>query len=238
MHENESTLIFEAARGNEEKMEELINKNVGLIWSIVKRFIGRGYETEDLYQIACMGFIKSIKRFDFKYEVKLSTYAVPYILGEIKKFIRDDGIIKVSRKLKELGLKIRQIEKEYLARNGESISVKKMAEILNVSEEDVLSAIDAGKQVESINEEVYEEGSCEKIERIAVDSDEQTKLIDKLTITELVEALNVRDKEVIKLRFYKEKTQTQVAKILGISQVQVSRIEKRILNELKSKLMV
>lgn len=238
MHENESTLIFEAARGNEEKMEELINKNVGLIWSIVKRFIGRGYETEDLYQIACMGFIKSIKRFDFKYEVKLSTYAVPYILGEIKKFIRDDGIIKVSRKIKELGLKIRQIEKEYLAKNGESISVKKMAEILNVSEEDVLSAIDAGKQVESINEEVYEEGSCEKIERIAIDSDEQTKLIDKLTITELVEALNVRDKEVIKLRFYKEKTQTQVAKILGISQVQVSRIEKRILNELKSKLMV
>lgn len=238
MHENESTLIFEAARGNEEKMEELINKNVGLIWSIVKRFIGRGYETEDLYQIACMGFIKSIKRFDFKYEVKLSTYAVPYILGEIKKFIRDDGIIKVSRKIKELGLKIRQIEKEYLAKNGESVSVKKMAEILNVSEEDVLSAIDAGKQVESINEEVYEEGSCEKIERIAIDSDEQTKLIDKLTITELVEALNVRDKEVIKLRFYKEKTQTQVAKILGISQVQVSRIEKRILNELKSKLMV
>ena len=238
MHELENTLIFEAARGNEEKMEELINKNVGLIWSIVKRFIGRGYETEDLYQIACMGFIKAIKRFDFKYEVKLSTYAVPYILGEIKKFIRDDGIIKVSRRIKELGMKIRQIEKEYFIKNGESISVKKMAEILNVSEEEVLSAIDAGKQVESINEEVYEEGSCEKIERIVADSDEQSKLIDKLTITELVEALNMRDKEVIKLRFYKEKTQTQVAKILGISQVQVSRIEKRILNELKSKLLV
>ena len=238
MHEIESTLIFEAARGNEKKMEELINKNVGLIWSIVKRFIGRGYETEDLYQIACMGFIKAIKRFDFKYEVKLSTYAVPYILGEIKKFIRDDGIIKVSRRIKELGMKIRQIEKEYFIKNGESISVKKMAEILNVSEEEVLSAIDAGKQVESINEEVYEEGSCEKIERIVADSDEQSKLIDKLTITELVEALNMRDKEVIKLRFYKEKTQTQVAKILGISQVQVSRIEKRILNELKSKLLV
>ena len=152
MHELENTLIFEAARGNEEKMEELINKNVGLIWSIVKRFIGRGYETEDLYQIACMGFIKSIKRFDFKYEVKLSTYAVPYILGEIKKFIRDDGIIKVSRRIKELGMKIRQIEKDYFAKNGESISVKKMAEILQVSEEEVLSAIDAGKQVESINE--------------------------------------------------------------------------------------
>lgn len=238
MYENESTLIIEAARGNEEKMEELINKNVGLIWSIVKRFIGRGYETEDLYQIACMGFIKSIKRFDIKYKVKLSTYAVPYILGEIKKFIRDDGIIKVSRRIKELGLKIREIEKDYFVKNGESISVKKLTEILNVSEEEILSAIDAGKQVESINEQIYEEGSCEKIERLVVDLDEQNKLIDKLAITELVEALNIRDKEVIKLRFYKEKTQTQVAKILGISQVQVSRIEKRILNELKEKLVL
>lgn len=236
MHENEDTLIFEAARGNEKKMEELINRNVGLIWSIVKRFMGRGYETEDLYQIACMGFIKAIQRFDFNYKVKLSTYAVPYILGEIKKFIRDDGIIKVSRRIKELGAKIREIEKDYFIKNGESISVKKMAEILNVTEEEILSAIDAGKQVESINEEIYEEGSCEKLTKIAVDVDEQSKIIDKLTITELVEALNVRDREVIKLRFYKEKTQTQVAKILGISQVQVSRIEKRILNELKEKL--
>ena len=238
MYEMDSTLIFEAASGNEKKMEELINKNVGLIWSIVKRFIGRGYETEDLYQIACMGFIKAIKRFDFKYEVKLSTYAVPYILGEIKKFIRDDGIIKVSRRVKELGLKIREIEKDYFIKNGESISIKKISEVLQVSEEEVLSAIDASRQVESINEVVYEEGSCEKLEKIAIDSDEQSKLIDKLTITELVEALNLRDKEVIKLRFYKEKTQTQVAKILGISQVQVSRIEKRILGELKSKLIV
>jgi len=238
MYENENTLIFEAAHGNEKRMEELINKNVGLIWSIVKRFIGRGYETEDLYQIACMGFIKAIKRFDFKFQVKLSTYAVPYILGEIKKFIRDDGIIKVSRRIKELGLRIREIEKDYFIKNGESVSVKKMAVLLKVSEEDVLAAIDAGKQVESINEEIYEEGSCEKIEKIAIDTEEHTKLIDKLTITELVEALNIRDREVIKLRFYKEKTQTQVAKILGISQVQVSRIEKRILSELKEKLMV
>lgn len=237
MYENESTLIIEAARGNNEQMEELIEKNVGLIWSIVKRFIGRGYETEDLYQIACMGFIKAIKRFDFKYEVKLSTYAVPYILGEIKKFIRDDGIIKVSRSIKELGLRIKEAQKDYFLKTGQSVSISKLSEILNVSEEDILSAIDAGRQVASINEEIYEEGSREKIEKISVGLDEQSKIVDKLTITQLVEALSVRDKKIIKLRFYKEKTQTQVAKILGISQVQVSRIEKRILNELKTKLM-
>ena len=190
MYENDNTLLEEAASGNSEKMEILINKNIGLIWSIVKKFIGRGYETEDLYQIACMGFIKAIKRFDKSYCVKFSTYAVPYILGEIKKFIRDDGIIKVSRSIKELGFKV---------------------------------------FMESINDDIYER-------KISSNLDEQSKIIDKIAVEELVENLNTRDKEIIKLRFYNEKTQMQVAEILGISQVQVSRIEKRILSDFKEKL--
>ena len=190
MYENNNSLLEEAASGNLEKMEILINQNIGLIWGIVKKFIGKGYETEDLYQIACMGFIKAIKRFDTSYKVKLSTYAVPYILGEIKKFIRDDGIIKISRSVKELGFKV---------------------------------------LMESINEENNER-------KIFSEFDEQSKIIDKITIEELVENLNVRDKKIIKLRFYGEKTQAQVAKIMGISQVQVSRIEKRILKDLKEKL--
>lgn len=190
MYENNNSLLEEAASGNLEKMEILINQNIGLIWGIVKKFIGKGYETEDLYQIACMGFIKAIKRFDTSYKVKLSTYAVPYILGEIKKFIRDDGIIKISRSVKELGFKV---------------------------------------LMESINEENNER-------KIFSEFDEQSKIIDKITIEELVENLNMRDKKIIKLRFYGEKTQTQVAKIMGISQVQVSRIEKRILKDLKEKL--
>lgn len=190
MYENNNSLLEEAASGNLEKMEILINQNIGLIWGIVKKFIGKGYETEDLYQIACMGFIKAIKRFDSSYKVKLSTYAVPYILGEIKKFIRDDGIIKISRSVKELGFKV---------------------------------------LMESINEENNER-------KIFSEFDEQSKIIDKITIEELVENLNMRDKKIIKLRFYGEKTQTQVAKIMGISQVQVSRIEKRILKDLKEKL--
>lgn len=173
-----------------ENMEILITKNMGLIWGIVKKFIGKGYETEDLYQIACMGFIKAIKRFDTSYQVKLSTYAVPYILGEIKKFIRDDGIIKISRSIKELGFKV---------------------------------------FMESINEESNER-------KIFSDQDEQTMIIEKITIEELIEDLDARDKEIIKLRFYKEKTQKEVGEILGISQVQVSRIEKRILSDFKEKL--
>ena len=190
MYENNNTLLEEAASGNSEKMEILINQNLGLIWGIVKKFIGKGYETEDLYQIACMGFIKAVKRFDKTYKVKLSTYAVPYILGEIKKFIRDDGIIKISRSVKELGFKV---------------------------------------LMESIND-----GNSER--KIFSEFDEQSKIVDKITIEELVENLNMRDRKIIKLRFYGEKTQKQVAKILGISQVQVSRIEKRILKDMKEKL--
>lgn len=190
MYENDNALLEEAASGNSEKMEILINKNTGLIWGIVKKFIGKGYETDDLYQIACMGFIKAIKRFDKSYKVKLSTYAVPYILGEIKKFIRDDGIIKISRSIKELGFKV---------------------------------------LMESINDESNER-------KIFSEFDEQTKIVEKITVEELVENLNTRDKEIIKLRFYKEKTQRQVGEILGISQVQVSRIEKRILSDFKEKL--
>ena len=190
MYENNNTLLEEAASGNSEKMEILINQNLGLIWGIVKKFIGKGYETEDLYQIACMGFIKAVKRFDKTYKVKLSTYAVPYILGEIKKFIRDDGIIKISRSVKELGFKV---------------------------------------LMESIND-----GNSER--KIFSEFDEQSKIVDKITIEELVENLNMRDSKIIKLRFYGEKTQMQVAKILGISQVQVSRIEKRILKDMKEKL--
>ena len=237
MYENSNSLIIEAKNGNEEKMELLIQKNIGLIWSIIKRFIGRGYETDDLYQIACMGFIKAVKRFDETYDVKLSTYVVPYVLGEIKKFIRDDGIIKVSRSIKELGMKIREIEKDYFARYGDSISINNLTKILNVPEEYILSAIDASKQVESINAEVYENKTCERIEKIAVDGDEQSKIIDKIVVKQLIDALNKRDKKIIKLRFYNEKTQTQVAKIMGISQVQVSRIEKKILRDLKNKMM-
>ena len=237
MFEKNEAMLKGASLGNSKALEKMIELNNGLIWSIAKRFTGRGYELEDLYQIGCIGMIKSIKKFDFKFGVKFSTYAVPYILGEIKKFLRDDGIIKVSRSIKELGIKIKEIEKEYILKKGESISIKKLSDLLKVPEVDIVSAIEASKQVESINEEVYEDGKSTKIDKIVSNRDEQGKIIDKIVLNEMVNSLKERDKKIIVLRFYKEKTQTQVAKILGISQVQVSRIEKRILKDLKNKLI-
>ena len=238
MMKDERYLINQVQSGNMEAMEELIKENNGLIWSIVRRFLGRGYEVEDLYQLGCIGFIKSIKRFDVSFDYKMSTFAVPYILGEIKKFIRDDGIIKISRSIKELGLKIKDIEQNYIKDSGESISIKKLAELLDESEENIVEAIEAGKQIESINTEVFENGKEEKIERIiGIKYDEQNKIVDRLIINDMVERLGVREKTIIKLRYFKQKTQSQVAKLLGISQVQVSRIEKRILGEMKEKMV-
>lgn len=229
--------IIKAQNGDKDVFEKLLKENNGLIWSLVKRFIGKGYEVEDLYQIGCMGFIKAVKRFDVNFNYQLSTFAVPYILGEIKKFIRDDGIIKISRNIKELGLKIRDLENDHIRKQEDLPTTKKMAEILNVKEEDVLIALDARRQVESINEEIYEDGKCQRLEQIIPKIDEQNKIIDNLTIKEMVNNLDTRDKQIINLRFFKEKTQSQVAKILGISQVQVSRLERRILNDMKMELV-
>lgn len=237
MIEDEKYLMFRAQEGSADALDKLVKDNNGLIWSIVKRFKGRGYEIDDLYQIGCIGFIKSIKRFNMNFDYKISTFAVPYIMGEIKKFIRDDGMIKVSRNIKELGIKIKEIESEYLNRCGEQLTVKKMAELLNVSEENIYIAIDARKQVESINDEQYENNDIQKINYISSKVDEQSRIVDKIVVNDMVEKLGIRDKAIIKLRFFKEKTQTQVAKILGISQVQVSRIEKKILEQMKEKMV-
>jgi len=235
---DERKLMLQVQSGNSEAMELLIKKNNGLIWSIVRRFLGRGYELEDLYQIGCIGFIKSVKRFDMNYDYKMSTFAVPYIMGEIKKFIRDDGMIKVSRTIKELSLKIKDIEQENMKKSGESLSVKELSIQLNESEENICLAIDSGRQIESINEELFENGKEEKIERIIGKAqDEQSKIVDRLTINDMVDKLGFRDRTIIKLRYFKEKTQSQVAKILGISQVQVSRIEKKILDDMKEKMV-
>ena len=227
----------EVQNGNQDALEILIKNNNGLIWCIVKRFYGRGYDLEDLYQIGSIGFIKAVKRFNMKYDYKLSTFAVPYIMGEIKKFIRDDGMIKVSRKVKELSFKIKEIEKGYLSQTGESMTIKELSNILNESEENICCAIECSKQIKSINEFFTDNGKEEKIERVIGKSDEQNKIVDRIVVNDMVNKLSLRDKTIIKLRYFKEKTQIQVAKILGISQVQVSRIEKKILDDMKEKMV-
>ena len=217
-----------------------MKQNNGLIWSIVKRFNGRGHELEDLYQIACVGFIKSIKKFDTNFEVKLSTYAVPYMMGEIKRFIRDDGMVKVSRSMKELSIKIKELQKEYFYKKGEEISINKIAKELKTSKEEIVLAMESANYVESIESSNYtnqkDGNNISLIETLSNNKDEEEIITNKLAVNQLIENLESRDKEIILLRFYKEKTQSQVAKILGITQVQVSRIERKILGNMRNKL--
>ena len=240
MYNNDINSIIKAQNGDKYEMENLIENNNGLIWSIVKRFSNRGYEIEDLYQIGCMGFIKSIKRFDTSFEVKLSTYSVPYILGEIKRFIRDDGPIKISRSIKELQVKISELKKQYTIKNGKNITMEELQNELKVEKEDILMALESTNIVESIENSYCGENKDGKtisiLERLSSGKNEEEMITNKITIKQLINELEYRDKELILLRFYKEKTQTEVAKILGVSQVQVSRMEKKILNTMRIKL--
>lgn len=241
MHENTYEKIVKAQSGDEEAMASLVKNNLGLVYNIAKRFSGRGYELEDLNQIGALGLIKSIKKFDTSFDVQLSTYSVPFIMGEIKRYIRDDGKIKVSRSIKELGAKINQIQKEYYLKNGQDIKIEQIAEILKVTKEDIALAIDANSSaiVTSINEPVYSKDSSKtlNVEDIIPDTKNQEAMInDKLTVNKLIEELQPQEKQIVMMRYYKGSTQTEVAKILGISQVQVSRIEKRILYSMKQKL--
>ena len=241
MYDNDMKIIEKAQNGSKEDMTKLLEDNNGLIWSIVRRFNGRGYEIEDLYQIGSIGFIKAIQRFDTSFEVRLSTYAVPYILGEIKRFIRDDGPIKVSRSIKELSIKILEVKKEYFNKTGEEISIKQISDILKLPKEEIVMAIESANPVDSIEEASYTDNKTDKtvsiIDKLSTGEDEQTIISNKLTIRKLIEDLQERDREVIMLRFYKNKTQTQVSKILGISQVQVSRTERKILDNMKKALI-
>ena len=237
MYENDTKEIQKAQMGDEEAMSKLVENNVGLVWSIAKRFSGRGHEMDDIYQIGTVGFIKAIKRFDTNSDVKLSTYAVPYILGEIKRFIRDDGPVKVSRSMKELGIKIREIQKEYLAKKGTEIGIQEIAKQLQVSKEEIALALDSMNPVESIySESKSDDGGICLIDKLDSNKDEAESIVNKISIKQLVSGLDKKEREIILLRYYKEKTQMQVAKILGISQVQVSRIEKKILTSMKLKL--
>lgn len=236
--ENKTEDIIKAQQGDSEAMAELIEKNKGLIWSIVKRFQDRGYEIEDLYQVGAMGFIKCIKRFDSSFEVRLSTYAVPYILGEIKRYLRDNGPIKVSRSLKEMAIKAIDIKNEYYRKNGQEIKIEELAQVLNTSKEELALALESFQPVNSIDEQLYEENEdgVTLLDKMGTTVDEASVLTNRLCIEQIIKNLKEQEKQVILLRYYKGKTQSEIAKILGITQVQVSRIERKTLEHMKVKL--
>lgn len=237
---NNNLDVIEAQAGNQEAMQKLIDRNKGLIWSIVKRFQDRGYELEDLYQVAVMGFIKCIKRFDASFEVQLTTYAVPYILGEVKRYLRDDGPVKISRSIKELAMKALEEQKEYYRKTGKEIKIEELAETLNTSKEELALAMDAFRPMESIYQPAYEgdeDGGC-LLDKIESGTNQEEIINNRLCIQEALKNLKDQEKQIIVLRYYKGKTQTEVAKILGITQVQVSRIEKKSLERMRGKLAV
>lgn len=234
MDETLKKQILEVQAGNREVLNDLIKQNNGLIWSIVKRFEGRGYELEDLYQIGAIGFIKSVQKFDFSFNVALSTYAVTFIIGEIKRFLRDDGMIKVSRQTKSTCQKALKIKEDY-EKLGKKIGIDEIAKLLKVSKDEVIASLEYKNCLESLYEKEDEDGIC-LIDKIKTNENEEEKTINRLALKEGIEKLKPREKEIIYLRYFKGQTQKDVAKLVGISQVQVCRIEKQILSTLGEEL--
>ncbi len=232
-------LIQRAQAGEKEARETLIEQNLGLVRHIVKRFLGRGHDPEDLFQIGVIGLIKSIDKFDTSYEVKFSTYAVPLITGEIKRFIRDDGMIKVSRTLKENNMKVKYARERLANKLNREPAIEEVAEEAQLSVEEVVLALEANIQVDSIYKSVYQNDGNEifMVDQLADEKqNEQEMVLDHLVLSQLIGSLEEKDQKLIRLRYYQNKTQTEVARVLGISQVQVSRMEKRILLDMRSKI--
>jgi RNA polymerase sporulation-specific sigma factor len=232
-------LIKMAKSGDKLAQTILVENNIGLVWSIVRRFQNRGHETEDLFQIGSIGLIKAINKFDTSFDVKFSTYAVPMIIGEIKRFLRDDGIIKVSRSLKETSNKAR-ITKEVMTRElGREPTIGEMAQRLDLSIEELVMAVEASYSLESLFNPVND-GDNSPLMLIDKLNDEcnedETDIIDKIALKQILDTLKPREKQIIILRYFKEKTQVQIANLLGISQVQVSRIEKKILEDIRTRI--
>ena len=232
-------LIKLAQNGDKSAKEKLIFDNKGLIWSIVKRFSNRGYELEDLFQIGTIGLLKCIDKFDNDYDVKFSTYAVPMIMGEIKRFLRDDGLIKISRPIKEISNKIKYAQENFFKSTGNLPTLNDLSNELNIPVEDLIIAMDSNKNIESIYKTIDQpDGSVSYlIDKIKCDDQTNSKLIDKIVINSLINKLESTEKEIIIQRYFYDKTQAQVAKKLNISQVQVSRLEKKILDKLRKGLV-
>ena len=228
-------LIRQAKEGNKKAQEILVEENTGLIWSVVKRFQGRGYDKEDLFQIGSIGLLKCIDNFDLERKVKFSTYAVPLIMGEIKRFLRDDGLVKVSRSLKEASYKIKREKEHYEKLYNREPTIKEIAATLDMDESDILMAMESGQDVCSLHQIIYQnEGDEIHLEdKLEQQSDLIEQTVDNIYIQELLQKLNEQERKLIELRYFQNQTQAVIAGIMGISQVQVSRMEKKILEKLR-----
>ena len=232
------SLIKQSHDGDETARAQLVEENMGLVWCIVKRFCGRGTEPEDLFQIGSIGLLKAIDKFNLDFEVKFSTYAVPMIAGEIRRFLRDDGMIKVSRSLKELSYKAHLIRERLQEELGRDATVQELAQELGVPEEELTMALESSGEVESIYKPVYQKDGNEiqLVDRLMEKEGHEEQILNKIVLGGLLETLKKEERRLIYLRYFKNQTQTQVGKELGISQVQVSRMEKKILRYLRSQM--
>lgn len=237
--EETMTLIERSHQGDKEARDRLVAENTGLVWSIVRRFVGRGTEKEDLFQIGVMGLLKAIDKFDPAFEVRLSTYAVPMIAGEIRRFLRDDGIVKVSRTLKENSWKIRKAEEQYRQKKGRDPSIGELAELTGLSPEEIAQAADFGVEVESIYKPMVQSDGSEicLLDRVAGETQETEEILNKLLLEQLLQELPEQGRRLIEMRYLQDKTQTEAAGVLGISQVQVSRLEKKLLLQMREQVM-
>ena len=235
--EHTLVLIEKAHEGDKEARETLVEENMGLVYTIARRFLGRGHEMEDLVQIGSIGLIKSIDKFDPAFDVKFSTYAVPMIAGEIKRFLRDDGIIKVSRTLKEMAYKAYMTREALEKKHGREPTLEEISEEVGATREDIVLAMESSAEVESLYKTIYQgDGNAIFLmDKLVEQQNPNEDLLNHIVLNELLDGLEEEEKTVIQMRYFGEKTQMEVAQVLHMSQVQVSRFEKKILNKLRGR---
>ena len=224
-------LIARAQEGSREAAEDLVTENSGLIWSVARRFIGRGTEADDLYQLGCLGFLKAVEGFDLEFGTQFSTYAVPKIAGEIRRFLRDDGAVKVSRTIKEQAVVIKSARAQLSLSLGREPTVSEISNKTGLTPEEIALAETATAATESIHRETGEDGFC--LEDVLTDTESEEALVERISLKQAILKLPERERTVIDLRYFHGLTQERVAKVLGVSQVQVSRIEKKALANLR-----
>ncbi len=220
-------LIAQAQKGDQAAGEALVTENAGLIWSVARRFLGRGVEADDLYQLGCLGFIKAYEGFDLEYGTQFSTYAVPKIAGEIRRFLRDDGAVKVSRSIKEQAMAIKTVRNQLTSALGREPTIQEISRQTGFSAEEIALAENATAYTESINKQTGEDGFS--LENILTDTESEEKLVEKISLRQAIDRLPEREKTVIQLRYFHGLTQDRASRVLQVSQVQVSRIEKKAL---------
>lgn len=234
--EHTMELLLRVKKGDEAAGEQLVQENLGLVGSVIKRFENRGYEREDLFQIGVIGLMKAIEKFDFSYEVRFSTYAVPLISGEVRRFLRDDGPVKVSRSIKESGWRIRRSRERLEQELGRSVTIRELAEDAGLTVEETALALDASEEIASLYQTVYQLDGSELylVDRLADQAPQEEQLLNRVAVQQLLQLLNPDEQRLITLRYFEGKTQTVVAQMLGMTQVQVSREEKKILLKMRT----